>query len=117
GPPRPSSASPPATGRRRTLAPSRELPRNGVQQVLGGGGHLVDRSLERGAMAGGRLAETADLADELERGVVDLFGGRDVCAFTKALDASAHPGRLPRARGHEGAGARRLGARPRHLGL
>jgi hypothetical protein len=86
---------------------SRELPRDRVEELPGGLRDLVDRSVEGIAVTRGGLTEPAHLADELERGVVDLVGRCDVCAFTKALDAPAHPGRLPRASAFEGSGRQR----------
>jgi hypothetical protein len=55
-----------------------------VEKGTGGGGHGLDGRVERGAVRAGRLAEAADLADELQCGVAQLA---TAAAFGRQFDA------------------------------
>ena len=57
-------------------------------------GDVVDRSVKNSLVGLRRLVETADLAHELERGVMELGVGRRVVRMPQALDVPAH-GILP----------------------
>src|SRR5688572_872287 len=69
-----------------------------LEHAAGGEGDLDDRGLERLAVADGRFAVPAELADELASGGFDFPGRRGRLGATKGLDASAHGFSLHRAR-------------------
>src|SRR5262249_11559090 len=47
----------------------------GIEELAGCPGHVVHGAIERRLVGSGRLAESTQLADELERGRTDLLGG------------------------------------------
>jgi len=78
-------------GRRR----GREVGQQGRRRGRDG----VDGSRKRLLVGPGRLGESADLADVLERGRVDLFPGRRRLEVVESSDVSAHTPRLARPAG------------------
>src|SRR5712664_1139696 len=53
-------------------------------------GYFVDSSQERSLIRFRRFTETADFSHELERGILDLFGGNRRIKVEQCLDVPAH---------------------------
>jgi len=53
-------------------------------------GHVSNRGVEHVLIGPGWAVEATDLADELERGVVQLLVGRGVLRMPQPLDVPAH---------------------------
>jgi hypothetical protein len=88
-----------------------------VQKLACRCGHLVHGPVKRGLVCLGRPGETAQLADELQRGCPDLLLGGRWFEVVQRLDVTTHDPafadatEIPRAAGREGLGQRFRNAR------
>src|SRR5881296_2762675 len=55
-----------------------------------GGGHILNRTIKRGLVGLGGMVEAADLANELQGGVVQLSVRRRMVRVTQAFDVPTH---------------------------
>jgi hypothetical protein len=62
----------------------------GLKHPAGDRCHVVDRSVKRGLIGVRRCVKAADLADELERGLVQLRVSWCVIGVAQAFDVAAH---------------------------
>jgi len=62
----------------------------GLEELEGYRGDLVDGVLEGGFIGFGRLVEAGDFADELERGGADFVGSDRRVEVIKSFDVAAH---------------------------
>src|SRR5207249_1874057 len=81
-----------AAGRPREMVPSgtRRGRCDRLQESFTGLLDIVYGGIEGHGVAGGRLAEATDFADELQRGGADFLVGRWFRRATESLDTSAH---------------------------
>jgi hypothetical protein len=77
-----------------TVRPFLDVGSERLEEVLGRVRDVTHGCLERRGVPGGRRAIAADLADELERGGLDLPGGGRLVRTAELLDASAHDARV-----------------------
>ncbi len=80
---------------RLAIGPGLDVAAHGEDQALGGRSDLGNGRVERGDVAGGWRAESADLAHVLASGRLDLTRGRGVVLMAEGSDASTHARSVP----------------------